>query len=392
MKITLTLIITLLFPVFAEAKTAPETISNPEPAISTPNQTPKLAARSYMLYDQTSGQILLEQNAHERIEPASLTKLMTAYLTFSALKKNTLSLSEKITPSKYAVRAERSETRLFLNHNATITVNELLHGLIIASANDAARALAETIADNETDFAELMNKEAKRLGMNDTHFVNATGLPNQLHYSSAHDLALLTAALLNDFPEHVSLYSQREYQYNGIKHYNRNRLLWQDPYVDGMKTGHTESAGYCLVATAKRGTHRLISVVLGATSDHLRSSESQRLLNHGFQDFEIYYLYKKNQPISNLRLWKGTENSVKAGIREGLTLTLPKGQRALLKATIESQQPLIAPISDGQQLGVLKLTLDGKPYLEFPLVALEPVALVNIFSRGIDSIRMMFVR
>jgi D-alanyl-D-alanine carboxypeptidase (penicillin-binding protein 5/6) len=217
-------------------------------------------------------------------------------------------------------------------------------------------------------------------------------LPDPLHYSSAYDLALLSAAIINDFPEHFPLYAMRDFEYKHIKHYNRNRLLWLDPYVDGMKTGHTESAGYSLVATANRKNHRLISVVLGTTSEHLRSSESQRLLNHGFQNFEIFYLYKQHDTVSNIRLWKGTENNVKAGLRDGLTLTLPKGQRALLKATIETRKQLLAPISSGQQLGVLKLAFDGKPYLEFPLVALEPVPLVNIFSRGIDSIRMLFSR
>jgi len=390
MKITLTLLLTLFFPVLAGAKTVAVSPGKSEATINMAGQTPKLAARAYLLYDYSSKQTLLEQNGHERIEPASITKLMTAYVTFSALRQNTLSPGKKVTPSPHAIRAERSETRLFLDRNTSVSIDDLLHGLIIASANDAARVLAETIAGNESAFAELMNREAQRLGMADTHFANSTGLPDPHHYTSAYDLALLTAAILNDFPEYLPLYSQREFKYNKVVHYNRNRLLWQDPYVDGMKTGHTESAGYGLVATAKRGNHRLISVVLGTTSEHLRSTESQRLLNHGFQDFEIFYLYQKNQAISNIRLWKGTENTVKAGIREGLTLTLPKGQRVLLKATVETQQPLIAPIGDGQQLGVLKLTLDGKPYLEYPLVALEPVALVNIFSRGIDSIRMMF--
>ena len=390
MKITLSLLLALLLPVFAYAKPGPATASKTEPVIDVAGSAPKLAARGYLLYDYTTSQILHEQNGHERFEPASLTKLMTAYLAFSALKQGKLSLNQKVIPSNYAIRAQRSESRLFLERGKEVSIDELLHGLIIVSANDAARALAETIAGNEAEFAELMNKEAQRMGLADTHFVNSTGLPDPLHYSSAHDLALLSATILHDFPEHFQLYSQREYEFNHIKQYNRNRLLWLDPYVDGMKTGHTETGGYSLVASAKRDNHRLISVVLGTTTEHLRSSESQRLLNHGFQDFDIFFLYKKNEAVSNLRLWKGTENTVKVGIREGLTLTLPKGMRPLLKATIETQQPLLAPVADGQQLGVLKLTLDGKPYMELPLVALEPVPLVNIFSRGIDSIRMIF--
>lgn len=391
MKISLTLLLALLLPAVAAATPAPAT-PDTSTATGMPGQPPILAAKSYLLFDHTTRQILQEHNSHERVAPASLTKLMTAYLTFDALRQNKLTLSQAVTPSSYAVRSERSESRLFLDRNKTVTVNELLHGLIVISANDATRALAETIALNEAAFAELMNREAQRLGMNDTHFANATGLPDPLHYSSAYDMALLASAILNDFPEHLPLYALREYEYKNIKHYNRNRLLWLDPFVDGMKTGHTENAGFSLVATANRNDHRLISVVLGTATEYLRSKESQRLLNHGFQDFDIFYLYQKNQPISNIRLWKGTENTVKVGIRDGLTLTLPKGQRPLLKATVETRQPLLAPIGDGQQLGVLKLTLDGKPYLEFPLVALEPVPLVNIFSRGIDSIRMMFNR
>lgn len=390
MKYTLTFIIALFLPVFAYAKSLPA--ANPAASNKVQGQAPKLSARAYLLYDHTTKQILLEHNSHERIEPASLTKLMTAYVTFAALKQSKLSLSQTLVPSPYAIRSQRSESRMFLERNKPVTIAELLRGLIVVSANDAARALAETVAGNEPAFAELMNKEAQRLGMVNTHFMNASGLPDALHYSSAYDLTLLSVALMNDFPEHFSLYALREYEYNHIRHYNRNRLLWLDPHVDGMKTGHTENAGYSLIATASRNGHRLISVVMGTTAEHLRSAESQRLLNHGFQDFEIFYLYKKNQAVSNIRLWKGTENTVKVGIRDGLTIALPKGQRALLKATIETQQPLLAPISDGQQIGILRLTFDDKPYLEFPLVALEPVPLVNIFSRGIDSIRMIFSR
>jgi D-alanyl-D-alanine carboxypeptidase (penicillin-binding protein 5/6) len=391
MKLTFTLIIALLFAAAAEAKTNPESAANKSEIVETSSaQTPKLAARSYLLYDYSSKQILLDQNGDERIEPASLTKLMTAYLTFSALQQNKIKLSDKVSPSLEAIRSQPSDARMFLQRNKEVTIDELIHGLIIISANDAARVLAETISKSEDQFAELMNQEAKQLGMINTHFVNSSGMPDAMHYSTAHDLALLSAAIFNDFPEHTPLYAQREYEYNHIKHSNRNRLLWLDPYVDGMKTGHTESAGYSLVSTALRNTHRLISVVIGTTSDHLRTVESQRLLNYGFMNFETFYLYKKNQPVSNIHLWKGTESMLKVGMREGLTLTLPKGQRALLKANIETPQRLLAPISDNQQIGILRLTLDDKPYLEIPLVALEPVAEANIFSRGIDNIRMIF--
>lgn len=389
MKFTLTLLSALLLQVLSYAKPLPA-IAEPNNNFPAQHQTPRLSSQAYLLYDYTSKQVLLEHDSHKRIEPASLTKLMTAYLAFSALKQNRIALNQKVVPSTQALRNQRSDSRMYLDQRKSVTVEELLHGMIIISASDAARVLAEIISGSESAMVEQMNREAQRLGMANTHFANATGSPDSLHYSSAHDLAVLSAALIQDYPEHFPLYSLREFQYNHIKFYNRNRLLWNDPFVDGMQAAHSEDVGYNLIATAQRKNHRLVSVVIGTSSEHLRSAESQRLLNHGFEDFDIFYMYKKNEAVSKIRLWKGTENTVPIGIREGLTLTLPKGQRSLLKATIETQQPLLAPIGDGQQVGILKLTLDGKPYLEFPLVALEPVQLVNIFSRGIDSIRMIF--
>ena len=351
---------------------------------------PVLAAKSWLLYDSTSSQILAGENSNERIEPASLTKLMTAYLAFAALRQNKLALGQTVTPTEEALRSQSEESRMFLDQRKPVTVKELLHGLIIQSGNDAARVLANTIAGSENSFAELMNKEAQRLGMKNTHFVNATGMPHPQHYTTAYDLALLAAATVRDFPEHYPTYSLREYQYNNIKQINRNRLLWMDPYVDGLKTGYTEGAGFCLVASAKRDKRRLISVLLGAASDNLRATESQKLLNYGFQYFEAVRLYQKNQPITSVRLWKGTENKVELGFRNDLFISIPQGQLAQLKATVETQQPLTAPVSGGQQIGTMKLTLGGKPYAEFPLVALEPVPLANVFSRGWDNIRLLF--
>ena len=391
MKFTLPLLLVLLLPIYANAKS--EAKINPQSMPAENQLQPfRLSAEAYLLYDLTSKQVLLEQNSHARIEPASLTKLMTAYVAFSALKQNKITINEMVTPSTQAIRSQPADAKMFLDHKKTVSIDDLLHGLIIVSANDAARVLAERIAKSEVDFAALMNQEAQRLGMLDTHFANASGLPDPLHYSSAHDMSLLTVAIINEFPEYYPLYSQREYEYNHIRHFNRNRLLWLDPYVDGMKTGHTESAGYSLIATAKRKNHRLISVIMGAATDQLRSTESQRLLNYGFQNFELFNFYKENETIRDIRLWKGTERSVKAGMRDKLIVTIPKGQRNALVATIETEQPLLAPISKGQQVGILKLTFDGKPFRELPLVALESIPLVNIFSRGIDSIRMIFSR
>ncbi len=351
---------------------------------------PVLAAKSWLLYDFTSNQILVSENSDERIEPASITKLMTAYLSFAALNQGRLSQEQTLIPSAEALRTQGEESRMFLVRNKPVTVEELLHGLIVQSGNDAARVLAEAISGSEEKFAELMNGEARRLGMKNTHFVNASGLPLAQHYSTAYDLNLLAAAIVRDFPEYYPLYSLREYQYNNIKQANRNRLLWIDPYVDGMKTGHTESAGFCLVSSARRDKRRLISVVLGAASDNLRTTESQKLLNYGFQYFETVRLYQKNQPVAGIRAWKGTENKVNIGFRDDLLLTIPTGQLTQIKVTMETRQPIIAPVDIGQKIGTLKLALGGKPYAEFPLVALEAVPLANIFSRGWDNLRLLF--
>ena len=380
MKLALSFVIALLLPALAQAQHA-----GLPPA-------PALAAKSYLLYDFTSNQILVNANGNERVEPASLTKLMTAYLAFTALQQDKLSLTQAVTPSAEALLVQGEEPRMFLDKNKPVTIAELLRGLIVQSGNEAVRVLAETIAGSEDKFVELMNREAQRLNMNDTHFANATGLPHPQHYSSAHDMALLAAAIVRDFPDHYPIYSLREYQYNNIKQTNRNSLLWIDPYVDGMQTGFTESAGFCLVASAKRDNRRLISVVMGATSDRLRATESQKLLNYGFQYFEAVRLYQKNQPVASMRLWKGTDNMIEVGFHNDLFLTIPAGQLAQLKATMETQQPLVAPIERGQKIGMMKLSLGGKLYAEFPLVALNTVPLANVFSRGWDNIRLLFQR
>jgi D-alanyl-D-alanine carboxypeptidase (penicillin-binding protein 5/6) len=378
MKFALALLF-VLFPLLSHAADAPFA-----PA-------PVLAAKAYLLYDYNSNQILVSQNGNEHVQPASLTKLMTAYVAFGAIKQGKLSLKQKLIPSTYALRIQGEESRMFLEAGKPVSVEELLRGLIVQSGNDAARVLAESIANHELAFAtDMMNAEAQRLGMKNTHFVNATGMPEDQHYSSAKDLALLAAAIVRDFPEFYSIYSMREFQYNNVKQFNRNQLLWLDPFVDGMKTGHTESAGFCLVSSAKREQHRLISVVLGAATESLRSTESQRLLNYGFQNFEIISLYKKDQAISSVRTWKGTEKRTEIGFRNDQFVTIPKGQREHLKATIETQQPLIAPIEKGSRIGTLKLALNGKPYIELPLVALDNITLANVFSRGVDTLRLLF--
>jgi D-alanyl-D-alanine carboxypeptidase (penicillin-binding protein 5/6) len=349
---------------------------------------PALAARAYVLRDFNSGHLLVSQKPDERIEPASLTKLMTAYLSFAAIKQGRLALTQVLPVSPKAWRTEGS--RMFIEPNKPVIVDELLRGMIVQSGNDACITLAEGIAGSEETFASMMNQQAQRLGMANTHFVNSTGLPHPQHYTTAQDLSLLAAAVIRDFPEFYPLYSMKEYRYNNITQPNRNRLLWQDPFVDGMKTGHTDSAGYCLISSAKRGGMRLISVVLGTASDSARTMESQKMLNYGFQFFDSVRFYQKGQSIADLRVWKGSQNSLKAGFNQDVYVTLPKGQQQRLKAEMTTTQPLLAPLSVGQKVGTVKFLLDGKLLAERPLEALEGVQVANIFGRTWDAVRLWF--
>jgi D-alanyl-D-alanine carboxypeptidase (penicillin-binding protein 5/6) len=363
------------------------TLSSAEQVLPLP-PAPPLAAKAWMLVDFQSGRALVQQNADNRIEPASLTKLMTAYLTFTALKQGRIKMDQVLPVSTRAWKTEGS--RMFIEINRPVTVQELIQGMIIQSGNDACIALAEGIAGSEEVFAEMMNQQAARLGMKNTHFMNSTGLPHKQHYTTAQDLSLLATAIIREFPEHYKYYSMKEYRYNNITQPNRNRLLWLDPSVDGMKTGHTESAGYCLIASAKRDPMRLISVVLGTASDNVRATESQKLLNFGFQFFDSHRVYAKGQTVSSLPVWKGSGKILKAGVSEDLMLTLPKGHYSRVKATATSRQPLFAPISAGQAVGTIQLTLDDKPVGTYPLVALEDIAVGNIFGRAIDTVRLWF--
>jgi D-alanyl-D-alanine carboxypeptidase (penicillin-binding protein 5/6) len=349
---------------------------------------PSIAAKAYLLVDLVSGQTLAADNADAPREPASLTKLMTAYLTFRALKDKELTPSQMVNVSARAWRAEGS--RMFIEPKKAVSVDELLHGVIVQSGNDASIALAETVAGSEDAFADRMNREAARLGMKNTHFVNATGLPAPKETSTANDLALLAAALIRDFPEYYPLYSIKEYRYNNITQPNRNRLLWTDPYVDGMKTGNTDAAGFCLIASAKRGQRRLLAVVLGAGSESARAIEAQKLLNYGFQFYDSVQLYQSGQPVSSLRVWKGAEKMVPAGFVIDRYVTLPKGQAQKLKLSLEAVEPLLAPVVKGQTVGTVKVTLDGKPVGAYPLLALADVAPASIFGRAWDTVRLWF--
>lgn len=347
-----------------------------------------IAAKSYSLTDFKTGQVLASENAHEQIEPASLTKLMTAYVVFSALKQKHISLSQNVHVSERAWRMIGS--RMFIEPNKKVTVDELIRGMIVQSGNDACIALAEVIAGSEEIFVQMMNKEAQRLGMINTHFTNTTGLPDANHYSTAHDLALLASAIIRNFPEFYPLYSLKEFTYNEITQPNRNRLLWLDPHVDGLKTGWTKTAGYCLITSAQRDNQRLVSVIIGSDSAKIRSIESQRLLNYGFQFYDTVHLYNKNQEVTSIQLWKGNQNQLRAGFSHDVYFTLLKGQADKLKATMEYKQPLIAPINAGENVGVVKFTLDGDPVATYQLVALENIDTTNIFGRAWDSIQLLF--
>lgn len=349
---------------------------------------PPIAAKAYVLLDALSGETLVAHSADEPREPASLTKLMTAYVVFRALEDKELVPSQMVTVSQKAWKAEGS--RMFIEPRKAVSVDELLRGEIVQSGNDAAIALAEAAAGSEDAFVERMNREAARLGMKSTHFVNATGLPSPRHVSTAADLAKVAAAIVRDFPQYYPLYSLKEYRYNNITQPNRNRLLWTDPFVDGMKTGHTDAAGFCLVASARRGPRRLISVVLGAASDAGRAIESQKLLNYGFQFYDTVQLYQTGQPVSTLKVWKGAADSVPAGFVADQYVTLPKGQASKLKLTMVAVEPLIAPVASGQRVGVVKVTLEDKPMGEYPLMALAAVEPAGFFGRLWGTVRLWF--
>ena len=349
---------------------------------------PALSSRSYLLVDFQSRQILAAHNAQERIEPASLTKLMTAYVAFDALRQKRITLAQAFSVSENAWHAPGA--RMFLTLGESVPVEALLNGMIVQSGNDAAIALAEGVAGSEEAFVDTMNREASRLGLTNSHFVNATGLPAPQHYSTASDLANLSRAIIEEFPQYFPIYKLREYRHNNITQYNRNRLLGRDPFVDGLKTGYTESAGFCMIATALRKDRRLIAVVLDAGSDNGRAVDAQKLLNYGFEAFDTVKLYAGGQPIQPLPVWKGNSRELQAGLPDDYFITLPKGFSQRLKATLESMQPLIAPIRAGDRVGTLRLTFDGKPFAERNVVALETVGIANIFIRGWHSLRLLY--
>jgi len=349
---------------------------------------PNLAARAYLLVDVNSGQILAEKQADKRMEPASLTKLMTAYIIFSELQAGTVNLNEEVLISEKAWRMGGS--KMFIEVNKRVVVEKLLKGMIIQSGNDASVALAEHIAGSEEAFATLMNNYAQTLGMSNSHFVNSTGMPHRKHYTTASDLAKLAQTLINDFPDYYAWYSIKKYTFNGITQYNRNKLLWRDKHVDGLKTGHTESAGFCLIASAQRESMRLLSVVLGTRSEDARAQESQKLMNYGFRFFETRPLYTANTALTKTRIWEGSVEELALGLTTDLYITIPRGRYNKLNATMNINDKIMAPVNKGQQLGNVEVVLEGEQVASRPLISLHDVNAGDFIQRMTDKIMLMF--
>lgn len=349
---------------------------------------PEIGAKAYVLADFNSGRVLAESNADERVEPASLTKIMTAYVVFRELAAGHLKLDDPVRVSEKAWRTEGS--RMFAQVGTEIPVEALLKGMIVQSGNDASVALAEHIAGDEAVFAQMMNQNAERLGMKNTHYKNSMGLPDPEHYTTARDLLILTRAMIEEFPEFYKWHAIKEFEFNGIKQHNRNRLLWRDPTVDGVKTGHTQGAGFCLVASSIRDGMRLISVVMGTKSDNERANANQALLNYGYRFFETRPIYKANEKLSETRVWKGEDTEVPLGIQRDFYVTFPRGQYDNLKAGMEIDGTIIAPVKQGDRLGTVKVTFNDQTVGQQDLVALKTVNRGGFFRRTLDQARLFF--
>ena len=349
---------------------------------------PNLSAKAWLLIDHNSGRILVEHNSHQRVEPASLTKMMTAYVVLYTMRNGSVSAEDMVRVSEKAWRMKGS--RMFIEVNSLVSVDELLKGMIIQSGNDASVALAEHVAGNEDAFVDLMNQHARSLGMTETNFTNSTGWPDAEHYTTPHDLAILSRALIRDFPDHYTWYRIKEYTYNNIRQFNRNRLLWLDDNVDGIKTGHTESAGYCLVASARKDDMRLISIILGTDSDNARASNSRKLLSYGFRFYETFLLHRANEPLENMRIWKGENETVPLGLQEDLYITIPRGQRNKVNANMTVETMLVAPAKKGQTYGSVNIMLGEEKLRQQSLVALEDVPEGGLWRQMIDNIKLLF--
>ncbi len=360
------------------------------PVLAIPKIIPKapdIAAKSYILMDYNSGKIIAQKNADMLVAPASITKVMTAFVVFSELEEGNIKMDDLVSVSKKAWKTPGS--RMFINVNSKVSVEDLIQGMIIQSGNDASVALAEHIAGSEDTFAALMNQHAQELGMKNTHFVNSTGLPDDAHKTTARDLAILARALIKRFPQYYKWYSTKDFTYNKIKQSNRNTLLWRDKSVDGMKTGHTEEAGYCLLASAKRNNMRLISVVLGTRSTNARAQESQKLLNFGFRFYESHVIYPAQKTLKKIRIYKGSKEQLAVGVAKDIAVIIPRGQYKNLKPAMTINTPLQAPVNKGQQLGSVEIKLDGKVLARSALIALETIPEGSLWQQAKDSALMM---
>lgn len=389
---TLLLTITTSWFSTCSASTAPALTPTPitptirQPIITPP--APQINAKGYVLMDANTGVIIAEKNMHKRMPPASLTKLMTLYVTSQALKQGQIALTDKVRISAKAWRTGGS--RMFLKAGSEVPVHNLIQGIIVASGNDACVALSQYVGGNEATFVDMMNQTAQQLGMKDTHYLDSTGLPNTQHYTTPYDLALLTRALIKNFPEDYGWYKQKWITYNGIKQPNRNRLLWRDKSVDGLKTGHTKAAGYCLISSAKRNGMRLISVVMGTPTDSARANSSQALLNWGFRFYESHKLFEAKNSLATPRVWLGKNKTVALGLSSTMYVTIPSGSYAQLKPQLTIDTPLQAPIKQGQSYGSLNITLNKKTITSMPLIALESDPKAGLLSRTWDHVILLF--
>jgi len=386
-KILFLLTLAFCMPLSAMAQTPPPPTPAPPKGMPIP-APPALGANSYILVDFDSGDVLVESNPDMRVEPASITKVMTSYVVFTELAAGNIQLTDKVNVSENAWRTGGS--RMFIEPGMEVTIEQLIQGMVVQSGNDACVALAEHLAGTEEAFAGLMNHYAEQLGMTNSHFMNSTGLPHEDHYMTARDVATLSAAVIRQFPQYYYWYSEKEYSFNNIRQHNRNNLLWRDPAVDGLKTGHTEAAGYCLAASAKRDGMRLVSVVLGSASESSRVNESQSLLNYGFRFYETIQLYKAGQELAQGKVWKGEKDQVRLGIRDELFVTIPRGRYDDLDAKVEMRPELIAPIADGEAVGQISIRLEDAEVANRDLIALEAIPETGFFGRAWDGMTMWF--
>lgn len=367
---------------------ATPTINQPAAPPTLVPTPPALDAKGYVLMDANSGTVIAQQNMDQRMEPASLTKMMTIYLAFQALKSGQIHLTDNVHISKDAWQTGGS--RMFLKVGTDVPVETLIQGVIVDSGNDACVALSEYIGGTEDTFANLMNQTAQRLGMTSTHYVDSTGLPSPEHYSTPHDMALLAQAIIRDYPEYYHYFGEKWLKYNNIRQPNRNRLLWRDPSVDGLKTGHTDGAGYCLVSSAMQNGMRLISVMMGTPTDAARADDSQALLNYGFRFFKTYKLFDNNKSLASTRAWYGKDGNVQLGLATPLYVTIPVGEYNKLQAQIKLPKRVEAPVQQGQQIGNVVVSLDGNVVSTTPLIALQSDPKGGWFGRTVDRIGMMF--